>query len=329
MTNKKKVILTGACGFIGFHLALSLIKDNIEVIAIDNLNDYYSVNLKKSRLKILKNNGILFYEIDITNFENIKNCFYLENPDLVIHLAAQAGVRYSLENPSSYINNNIVGTFNILELCKNIKVEKLIFASSSSVYGNLNKEKFKEEDRVDNPLNLYSASKKSNELIAYSYSHLYKMHIVGLRLFTVYGPWGRPDMAYFKFTKNIMNDLPIEVYGHGKMFRDFTYIDDIVDGIKKIININNSKLFSKNVFFEILNLGNDNPVELNYFISTIENAIGKNAKKVFLDIQPGDMEKTSANLEKAKLKINYSPKTQIKDGISKFVKWYKDHYHKI
>ena len=326
MTNKKKVILTGACGFIGFHLALSLIKDNIKVVAIDNLNDYYSVNLKKSRLKILKSNGIQFYEIDITNFEILKNCFSREKPDIIIHLAAQAGVRYSLENPSSYIYNNVVGTFNILELCKNIEIEKLIFASSSSVYGNLNKQKFKEEDRVDNPLNLYSASKKSNELIAYSYSHLYKMHIVGLRFFTVYGPWGRPDMAYFKFTKNIMNDLPIEIYGHGKLYRDFTYIDDIISGIKKIIQINNNKLFGKNNFFQILNLGNDNPVELNYFVSIIEKAIGKKAKKVFLDIQPGDMKRTSANLEKAKFKINYSPKTQIEDGISMFVEWYKNFY---
>lgn len=327
MTNKKKAILTGACGFIGFHLALSLLRDNIEIIALDNLNDYYSVKLKKSRLQILQNNGIRFYEIDITNIEKLKNCFYLEKPDIVIHLAAQAGVRYSLFNPSSYVHNNILGTFNILEICKNIKIEKLIFASSSSVYGNLNKDKFKEEDRVDNPLNLYSASKKSNELMAYSYSNLYKMHIVGLRFFTVYGPWGRPDMAYFKFTKNIMNDLPIEVYGHGKMFRDFTYIDDIVDGIKKIIHIKNNKLFNKNIFFEILNLGNDNPVELSYFVSTIENALGKKAKKIFLDIQPGDMERTSADLDKVKLKINYQPKTQIEDGISKFVKWYKDYYN--
>lgn len=326
MTNKKKVIVTGACGFIGFHLALSLLRDNVEVIALDNLNDYYSVDLKNSRLKILKNNGINFYKIDITNFENLKTCFYLEKPDFVIHLAAQAGVRYSLVNPSSYVHNNILGTFNILEICKNIKIEKLIFASSSSVYGNLNNDNFKEQDRVDNPLNLYSASKKSNELMAYSYSNLYKMHIVGLRFFTVYGPWGRPDMAYFKFTKNIMNGLPIEVYGHGKMFRDFTYIDDIVDGIKKIIDIDNNKLFSKNIFFEILNLGNDKPVELNNFISIIENTIGKNAKKVFLDIQPGDMKKTAANLEKAKLKINYSPKTRLEDGISTFVEWYKNYY---
>ena len=326
MTNKKKVLITGACGFIGFHLSLALLNNNIDVVAIDNLNDYYSVNLKSSRLGILKDNNVIFYKTDITNFDDLKKCLLLERPDIVVHLAAQAGVRYSLDNPHSYIHNNIVGTFNVLEICKNINIEKLIFASSSSVYGNLNKQKFNEKDLVDNPLNLYAASKKSNELMAYSYSNLYKIPSVGLRFFTVYGPWGRPDMAYFKFTKNIINNLPIKIYGHGKMYRDFTYIDDIIDGIKKIIEINNNKLFGKNTFYEILNLGNDNPVELSYFISVIENAVGKKAKKTFLDIQPGDVKRTSANLEKAKFKINYSPKTRIEDGIAIFVKWYKNYY---
>ena len=326
MTNKKKVLITGACGFIGFHLSLALLNNNIDVVAIDNLNDYYSVNLKSSRLGILKDNNVIFYKTDITNFDDLKKCLLLERPDIVVHLAAQAGVRYSLDNPQSYIHNNIVGTFNVLEICKNINIEKLIFASSSSVYGNLNKQKFNEKDLVDNPLNLYAASKKSNELMAYSYSNLYKIPSVGLRFFTVYGPWGRPDMAYFKFTKNIINNLPIKIYGHGKMYRDFTYIDDIIDGIKKIIETNDNKLFGKNTFYEILNLGNDNPVELSYFISVIENAIGKKAKKTFLDIQPGDVKRTSANLEKAKFKINYSPKIRIEDGIAIFVKWYKNYY---
>jgi UDP-glucuronate 4-epimerase len=326
LTNKKKVLITGASGFIGFHLSLVLQNNNINVVGVDNLNDYYSVSLKQSRLGILKDNNVNFYETDITNFDDLKKCLLLERPDIVVHLAAQAGVRYSLDNPYSYIHNNIIGTFNILEICKNIKIEKLIFASSSSVYGNLNKEKFNEKDIVDNPLNLYSASKKSNELMAYSYSNLYKIPLVGLRFFTVYGPWGRPDMAYFKFTKNIINDLPIEIYGHGKMYRDFTYIDDIIDGIEKIIKTNNNKLFNKNTFYQILNLGNDNPVELNYFISIIENAVGKKAKKIFLDIQPGDVERTSANLDKVKSKINYSPKTNIEEGILKFVKWYQTYY---
>jgi UDP-glucuronate 4-epimerase len=326
LTNKKKVLITGASGFIGFHLSLALVNKGIDVVALDNLNDYYSVNLKKSRLGILKDNNVTFYQTDITNFNNLKKCLLAECPDIVVHLAAQAGVRYSLDNPYSYIHNNIVGTFNVLEICKNIKIEKLIFASSSSVYGNLKKEKFNEKDIVDNPLNLYSASKKSNELMAYSYSNLYKIPSVGLRFFTVYGPWGRPDMAYFKFTKNIINDLPIEIYGYGKMFRDFTYIDDIIEGIKKIIETNNNKLFNKNSFYEILNLGNDNPVELSYFISIIENAVGKKAKKIFLDIQPGDVERTSANLDKVRSKINYSPKTKIEEGILKFVKWYQTYY---
>ena len=326
MTNKKKVLITGASGFIGFHLSLALLHEGIDLVALDNLNDYYSVNLKKSRLQILKDNNVTFYQIDITNFDDLKKCLFAERPDIVVHLAAQAGVRYSLDNPYSYIQNNIVGTFNVLEICKNIKIEKLIFASSSSVYGNLKKEKFNEKDIVDNPLNLYSASKKSNELMAYSYSNLYKIPSVGLRFFTVYGPWGRPDMAYFKFTKNIINDLPIEIYGYGKMYRDFTYIDDIIEGIKKIIETNNNKLFNKNSFYEILNLGNDNPVELNYFISIIENSVGKKAKKIFLDIQPGDVERTSANLDKVRSKINYSPKTKIEEGILKFVKWYQTYY---
>ena len=326
MTNKKKVLITGACGFIGFHLSLALLNNNIDVVAIDNLNDYYSVNLKSSRLGILKDNNVIFYKTDITNFDDLKKCLLLERPDIVVHLAAQAGVRYSLDNPQSYIHNNIVGTFNVLEICKNINIEKLIFASSSSVYGNLNKQKFNEKDLVDNPLNLYAASKKSNELMAYSYSNLYKIPSVGLRFFTVYGPWGRPDMAYFKFTKNIINNLPIKIYGHGKMYRDFTYIDDIIEGIKKIIETNNNKLFNKNSFYEILNLGNDNPVELNYFISIIENSVGKKAKKIFLDIQPGDVERTSANLDKVRSKINYSPKTKIEEGILKFVKWYQTYY---
>jgi UDP-glucuronate 4-epimerase len=326
LTNKKKVLITGASGFIGFHLSLALLHEGIDLVALDNLNDYYSVNLKKSRLRILKDNNVTFYQIDITNFDDLKKCLFAERPDIVVHLAAQAGVRYSLDNPYSYIQNNIVGTFNVLEICKNIKIEKLIFASSSSVYGNLKKEKFNEKDIVDNPLNLYSASKKSNELMAYSYSNLYKIPSVGLRFFTVYGPWGRPDMAYFKFTKNIINDLPIEIYGYGKMYRDFTYIDDIIEGIKKIIETNNNKLFNKNSFYEILNLGNDNPVELSYFISIIENTVGKKAKKIFLDIQPGDVERTSANLDKVRSKINYSPKTKIEEGILKFVKWYQTYY---
>jgi len=252
--------------------------------------------------------------------------FYKRKPDLVVHLAAQAGVRYSLENPNSYVQNNIVGFFNILEICKNFNIEKLIFASSSSVYGNSNKNKFDENDPVDNPLNMYSASKKSNELMAYTYSNLYNVPCIGLRFFTVYGPWGRPDMAYFKFTKNIINDVPIEVYGNGEMSRDFTYIDDIVHGILELVNIDNKKLFTDNVPFEILNLGNDSPVELNEFISIIEKTIGKKAIKKILEIQPGDVIRTSANLRKIQSKINFFPKTKIEAGLPKFIEWYNSYY---
>ena len=326
MSKKSKVLITGAVGFVGFHLSILLLKNNFEVIAIDNLSDYYSVDLKKSRLEILIKCKVQFYKIDITNFEELKECFLNEKPDLVIHLAAQAGVRYSLQNPSSYVQNNIIGFFNVLEVCKSSNFDKLIFASSSSVYGDLNKDKFEENDRVDNPLNLYSASKKSNELMAYTYSNLYNIPCIGLRFFTVYGPWGRPDMAYFKFTKNIINDVPIEVYGNGEMYRDFTYIDDIVGGILELVNIDNKKLFTDNVPFEILNLGNDTPVELNDFISIIEKTIGKKAIKQFLEIQPGDVKRTSANLKKTQSKINFFPKTKIEAGLPKFVEWYNSYY---
>ena len=326
MNKKTKVLITGAVGFVGFHLSIVLLKNNFEVVAIDNLNDYYSVNLKKSRLEILIKCNVHFYKIDITNFEELKDCFLNEKPDLVIHLAAQAGVRYSLQNPSSYVQNNIIGFFNVLEICKSSNLDKLIFASSSSVYGDLNKDKFEENDRVDNPLNLYSASKKSNELMAYTYSNLHNIPCIGLRFFTVYGPWGRPDMAYFKFTKNIINDVPIEVYGNGEMYRDFTYIDDIVHGILELVNIDNKKLFTDNVPFEILNLGNDSPVELNDFISIIEKTIGKKAIKQFLEIQPGDVKRTSANLKKTQSKINFFPKTKIEAGLPKFIEWYNSYY---
>ena len=279
MNKKTKVLITGAAGFIGFHLSKSLLKKNFDVVAIDNLNDYYSVELKKSRLEILTKNYARFLKIDITNFDELKTCFVREKPELVVHLAAQAGIRYSLENPNSYIQNNIVGFFNILEVCKFSNIDKLIFASSSSVYGNLKKDKFDENDKVDKPLNLYSASKKSNELMAYSYANLYNLHCVGL--FTVYGPWGRPDMAYFKFTKNIFNNEPIEVYGNGKMYRDFTYIDDVIGAISELIILKNEKLFTKNSFYELFNLGNDHPIELNHFINIIEKSIGKKAIKIF------------------------------------------------
>ena len=321
-----KILITGGCGFIGYNLAVYLSKMGFEVIALDNVNDYYDVNLKISRINQLKHLKIKFYKVDVTNFKKTENCVAFEKPDILIHLAAQAGVRFSLEKPNSYINNNVVGFFNILEICKVFNVDKLIFASSSSVYGNSKKNHFDENDNVDNPINLYAASKKSNELMAYSYSHLYDLPCVGVRFFTVYGPWGRPDMAYFKFTKNILEDSPINVYGNGDLYRDFTYIDDIVEGIAKLIEINNKELFLNNTKYEIFNLGNNKPIKVNYFISVIEKALGKNAKKNFMEIQPGDVIRTSAKIDKIKTLINFSPKTNIEDGLPKFVNWFKNYY---
>jgi UDP-glucuronate 4-epimerase len=327
LNSKSKVLITGVSGFIGFHLSLLLIKNKFEVIGVDNLNDYYDLQLKKSRLEILRKINVKFFKIDITDFKNLKACFTNEKPDIVVNLAAQAGVRYSLENPESYIQSNIVGFSNILEICKDINVNKLVFASSSSVYGNLDKDKFSEDDKVDKPLNLYATSKKSNELMAYAYANLYNIPCVGLRFFTVYGPWGRPDMAYFKFTKNIIENVAIDVYGNGNMHRDFTYIDDIVDGIFKLLKTSNEKIFSsKNINYELFNIGNDNSVDLNYFISIIEKSVGKQAKKNFLGVQPGDVKRTSANIIKIQSKVNFLPQTKIEDGIPKFVKWYKDYY---
>ncbi len=327
MNKSIKVLITGAAGFIGFHLSILLLKNNFYVVGIDDLNEYYDVELKKARLNTLKKLKMKFYEINITEIKKVKNCFIKENPNIVINLAAQAGVRFSLENPNSYIQNNILGFFNILEVCKNLKLDKLIFASSSSVYGNSNKEKSSEIDKVDDPLNLYAASKKSNELMGFTYANLYNIPCVGLRFFTVYGPWGRPDMAYFKFTKNIIKNIPIDVHGNGKMYRDFTYIDDIVDAILKLINVKNEKLFlNKKVNYDIFNVGNENPVNLEYFISIIENCLGKSAKINFLDSQPGEVERTSANMIKLRRTINYLPKTKIEEGIPKFIEWYKRYY---
>ena len=330
LNRSNKVLITGASGFIGFHLSSFLLENNYDVVGVDNFNSYYDFELKKSRYKLLTNLNIKFYKIDITHFKELKDCFIREKPDIVINLAAQAGVRYSLENPESYVQNNIIGFFNILEICKSFKIEKLIFASSSSVYGNSHKEKFSEDDMVDDPLNLYAASKKSNELMSYAYSNLYKIPCVGLRFFTVYGPWGRPDMAYFKFTKNITEDIPIDVYGNGNMYRDFTYIDDIIDGIFKLINTSNQELFlNKNNSYELFNIGNDNPINLKYFISIIEECLGKSAKMNFLKMQPGEVERTSADLTKLKNTINFLPQTKIEEGIPKFIDWYQNHYHSV
>ena len=328
-----KILITGVAGFIGYHLAKSLINADYDIVGIDNLNSYYDLDLKKARLAYLKKIKLSFYEVDICNQKKLKNIFSKNSFDVIIHLAAQAGVRYSIENPEEYIQSNINGFFNILELSRNNSIKHFIFASSSSIYGENENPSFEETQITDSPKNLYAASKKSNELISYSYSSLFKLPCTGLRFFTVYGPWGRPDMAYFKFVKNIYDEKPIEIFGQGKMYRDFTYIDDIVDGILKILNngppiqnAKNNKILN-NTPWEIYNLGNNKSVSLEKFVKTIELLTAKKATKIYLDFQPGDMKSTLANISKAQNKLNFNPQTSIEDGLFRFIEWYKSFYN--
>ena len=327
-----KVLVTGAAGFIGFSLCNELISHGIEVYGIDNLNNYYDPRLKKTRLDILLQQGMGFSKIDISDNDEVDKLFRDFKPTIVINLAAQAGVRYSLENPHAYINSNIVGFLNILEGCRKYSIEHLIYASSSSVYG-LNKTfPFSENHNVDHPVSLYAASKKSNEAMAHSYSHIFGLPSSGLRFFTVYGPWGRPDMALYIFTKKILAGEPIDVFGHGKMKRDFTYITDIVEGIIKLMDkppLGNKKWSGKNPIpstssapWAIFNIGNNQPTELEYFISTIEKTLGKKAIKNYLKMQPGDVSETAADIDKLNKITGFTPSTSIEDGIPKFVSWY-------
>ena len=329
----KKILVTGAAGFIGFSVCKKLLDLGLEVYGLDNLNDYYDPRLKLARLDFLTKKNMPFSKIDLADTNEIKNLFNSFKPNIVINLAAQAGVRYSLENPHAYLNSNIIGFLNILENCKIHSIEHLIYASSSSVYG-LNKVfPFSEGDTVDHPVSLYAASKKSNELIAHSYSHIFRLPCTGLRFFTVYGPWGRPDMALYIFTKKILADEPINVYGFGKMKRDFTYIDDIVEGIIGLIDnqpSGNSRWTgfdpepsSSSAPWEIYNIGNNKPTELEYFISLIEKNLGKKAIKNYLDIQPGDVEETSADISRLNKLTGFIPSTRIEEGIPKFISWYK------
>jgi len=316
-----RILVTGGAGFIGFHLAKKL-SEKEDVVVVDNLSSYYDVKLKEARLEQIKDK-VEFYKIDISDFSSLKKIFEKYRFDLICHIAAQAGVRYSLTNPWEYKKSNIIGTLNIFELAKKFNIKKVIYASSSSVYGGNKKVPFSEGDRVDKPISLYAATKIANELMAHTYHHLYKIDMIGLRYFTVYGPWGRPDMAMFKFTKNIFEDKPIEVYNFGNMKRDFTYIDDIVDGTIKAINfcLNNDNVC------EIINLGNSKPVELNYFIKLLEKEIGKEAKKNLLPLQPGDVLETYADITKAKKILRWEPKTEIEEGAKKFVEWYREYYY--
>ena len=325
-----KILLTGVAGFIGFHLASELLNEGNELIGIDNLNDYYDPSLKNLRLNILKDHpqasNFLFLKGDIADREFIENLFYRNSFDIVINLAAQAGVRYSLEKPHSYADSNLVGFLNILEGCRHSNIKHLIYASSSSVYGMNISQPFSTDDRVDFPISLYAATKKSNELMAHAYSHLYQIPTTGLRFFTVYGPYGRPDMAYFKFTKAIFEGKAIDVYNNGVMERDFTYIDDICDGIiksmKTIPKPECNKYSAASPPYKIYNIGNNKPVTLKRFIEVIEKSSGKIAIKNFLPMQKGDVPSTFADIDDFKSNCNFSPSTSIEDGIDKFVNWY-------
>lgn len=313
-----KIILTGAAGFIGFHLAKSLLDDGFEICGVDNLNDYYSPQLKKDRLNILNDYvNFNFEKADISNLDDLEKIFNKFSPEKVVNLAAQAGVRYSIENPHAYVSSNLTGFVNIIELCRQNKVEGLIYASSSSVYGANKKIPFSIIDRVDKPLALYGATKKANELIAHSYSHLYNLNTTGLRFFTVYGPWGRPDMAMFIFTSKIINNEPIPLFNNGDMKRDFTYIDDIVYGTRKAID--------KNYKYEIFNLGNNNSEKLMDMISLIEKELSKKAILEKLPMQPGDVKRSFADIDHSIKMLNFKPKTSIEQGIPKFIDWYQEY----
>jgi len=331
-----KVLVTGIAGFIGFHVAKRLFSEGYSVVGFDNINDYYDVQLKLDRLKELgieeKDNQwisvyskLKFIKADLLEKDILMNLFKVEKFDFVIHLAAQAGVRYSLEAPQKYVDSNITGFLNILECCRNYPIKHLVFASSSSVYGLNAKIPFSTEDRTDSPISLYAASKKANELMARTYSHLFKIPITGLRFFTVYGPWGRPDMALHLFTEAIINNKPIKVFNDGNMSRDFTYIDDIVESIKRVVIKEPSY---KNLPMNLFNIGNNKPEKLINFIEEIELATQKKSMKEYLPMQAGDVEKTYADVLSLIDYIDYKPKTSIQQGIGNFVKWYKNYYKK-
>ncbi|MGQ4650678.1 NAD-dependent epimerase/dehydratase family protein [Lyngbya aestuarii] len=335
------ILVTGAAGFIGFHLCQKLLARGESVVGIDNLNDYYDVNLKQARLAQLENqSNFEFAKLDLANRDGMASLFAEHQPEKVAHLAAQAGVRYSLKNPYAYSDSNLIGFVNILEGCRHSGVKHLVFASSSSVYGANTKIPFSVEDFVDHPVSLYAATKKANELMAHAYSHLYNLPTTGLRFFTVYGPWGRPDMAYFLFTRAILAGQPIQVFNHGKMQRDFTYIDDIVEGVVRVLDRiptsnpdspPNSPEANSNTTkapYKIYNIGNNQPVPLLEFIEVLEKCLGKEAQKNLLPMQPGDVPITYADITELELETGFKPTTSIETGIAQFVKWYLSYYQK-
>ncbi len=335
--NFTNVLVTGAAGFIGYHLAHRLLKDGCRVTGIDNLNAYYDVSLKEVRLEKLRTfQNFCFFRADLADRKAMEEVFDKTRFDVVVNLAAQAGVRYSLKNPYAYVDSNIVGFINILECCRHSRVKHLVFASSSSVYGANTRMPFSVHHNVDHPVSLYAASKKANELMAHAYSHLYELPCTGLRFFTVYGPWGRPDMALFLFTQAILEGKPIHVFNHGQMQRDFTYIDDIVEGVVRVMgNLpepnpgwkgNDPDPGTSYVRYKIYNIGNNHPVELARFIEVIENALGKTARKEFMDLQPGDVPATYADIDDLVKDVGFKPDTPIEEGVRRFVEWYRDFY---
>ena len=332
------VLVTGVAGFIGHHLALRLLARGDSIVGIDNLNDYYDVTLKENRLKRFPTDAkFSFRKLDITNRADIQSLFEKENFDAVVNLAAQAGVRYSITHPHAYIEANIVGFINLIEGARHTKVKHFVFASSSSVYGANTRMPLSESDNVDHPLSLYAATKKANELMAHSYANLFQLPCTGLRFFTVYGPWGRPDMALFKFTKAILADEPIQVFNHGNMIRDFTYIDDIVEGVMRVVDAtakpdltwsgDKPDPASSYAPYRIFNIGNSNPIQLMRYINALEDCLGKKAKMDMLPMQPGDVPATAADVSCLQAAVDFHPKTEVETGIAKFVDWYRSYYY--
>lgn len=332
-----KYLVTGAAGFIGFHVSERLLQTGHQVVGIDNLNDYYDVNLKQARLDLLQKPDFSFHKIDLADRDAMAALFADEKFDRVIHLAAQAGVRYSLQNPYAYADSNLTGHLNVLEGCRHNKVQHLLYASSSSVYGLNRKMPFSTDDSVDHPVSLYAATKKANELMSHTYSHLYGLPTTGLRFFTVYGPWGRPDMALFKFTKAMLENKPIDVYNYGKMKRDFTYIDDIAEAIVRLQDVipqadpdwtvETGSPATSSAPYHVYNIGNSSPVELMDYITALEEALGIEADKNMMPVQPGDVLETSADTQPLQAVTGFKPETSVKDGVKNFVDWYRGFYN--
>jgi len=337
LPTQSKTLITGVAGFIGFHLAKFMLERGHFVVGLDNLNSYYDPKLKEGRLDILRTyNNFVFYRADLKEKPAVDEVFAACKPEYVVNLAAQAGVRYSLENPYAYVDSNLVGFVNVLEACRSYPVRHLLFASSSSVYGGNKTVPFSTEHNTDHPVSLYAATKKANELMAHTYAHLYDIPSTGVRLFTVYGPWGRPDMAYFSFTRDILAGMPIKVFNNGRMSRDFTYIDDVVKALYRLIGLvpkanpywdeKAGPISESFAPYKIYNLGNNSPVKLSRFIAVLENCLGKKAQKIYLDMQPGDVIMTYADVTDLEKAVGFKPETPIEEGLAKFVEWYRKYY---